>query len=116
MMHAFAMLIYLLFWMRYQPERAALWAALVLVTMLSGHVTTGGSTSSTVTVSVQLVGIYLVFASLILPALSALKGSGSLLFFTLDLDRLAAKLPHQHLQLQGLRLGLGGAADVERLL
>jgi hypothetical protein len=38
-----------------------------------------------------------------------------LLFFALDLDRLAAKLTHQHLQLQGLRLGLGGAADVERL-
>ncbi len=28
---AFAVLIYLLFWMRYQPERAALWAALALV-------------------------------------------------------------------------------------
>ncbi len=28
---AFAVLIYLLFWQRYQPERAALWAALVLV-------------------------------------------------------------------------------------
>ena len=27
---AFAVLIYLLFWMRYQPERAALWAALAL--------------------------------------------------------------------------------------
>ncbi len=28
---AFAVLIYLLFWQRYQPERAALWAALVLI-------------------------------------------------------------------------------------
>jgi TRAP transporter 4TM/12TM fusion protein len=28
---AFAVLIYLLFWERYQPERAALWAALVLI-------------------------------------------------------------------------------------
>ena len=39
-----------------------------------------------------------------------------MLFTTIEFGGLAAELPHEHFELQGFRLGLGGAADVERFL